>query len=475
MFERTVNEEDLDDLKQAREEADHAYNAALTVLDRALPARPTLPGPPGGDEGRFAALHSGRQLAPDDGPPFGSGWRAYLNRVAWHIIGPIVKRQQHFNRLVVEHLERADAVSAAQRQADDAAIAALGHYLDAITTFQSRLIQYSQQITPYVDTKDREATALMRRVTEDVAVQVDDLDCRLRALGDVDSLRTTVASLQREVLALRAAGAQAAASANAPAPPPEDAPRRPAPLQEPEGIDASLDAFAYVGFEDRYRGARESIRDRQRDYVPLFENAADVLDIGCGRGEFLDLLREAGIPARGVDANPEMVAGCRAQGLEAITGDALASLEALPDGALGGLFSAQVVEHLQPDVLVRLIRVAWRKLRPGSTIAIETINPSCWLAFFETYLRDFTHVKPLHPETLRYLLAAGGFHSPEIRFLAPIPEADRLQRLPMPNLTTEAPLDARLVACLRTVNLNVDRLNSLLFSSMDYAAVATRA
>ncbi len=488
MFERTVSAEDLAYLKRAREEADRAYNEALTVLDGTLPKRPVLPRPPAGDNDSFDALHAGRQLDTDESPTPDAGLRGRLRAVVWRIIGPIVKRQQHFNTLVVEHLERAAAAEAAQRRAADAIVRALDGHLQAVATFHSRLIQYLQHITPYVDTKDREASGLARRITEDVAERTDALDQRQQTLAGLD---TTVAHLQHEVLAIRSAGARGAASATPAADSPPatnsnaDAARSPAdsppaaatdaaPPTGREDIDASVDAYSYVGFEDRYRGAWEAIRDRQREYVPLFEGASDVLDVGCGRGEFLDLLRDAGIAARGVDANPAMVAACRSRGLEAATGDALAFLEALPDGALGGLFSAQVVEHLPPDTLVRLVRVAWRKLRPGSTIAIETINPSCWLAFFETYLRDITHIKPLHPETLRYLLAASGFHGPSIRFQSPVSEADRLRRLPVPDPAAGAPVDARLVACLSAANHNVDRLNSLLFSSMDYAVVATR-
>lgn len=470
MFERTVSADDLARLKRAREGADRTYNEALTVLDGALPKQPALPRPPAGDDDPLDALRAGRQLDTDEGPTSRGGWQGRLHALVWRVIGPIVKRQQHFNTLVVEHLERAAAAEAAQRRAADAVVRALEGHLEAVATFHSRLIQYLQQITPYVDTKDREASGLARRITEDVAEQAAALDRRQQTL---DGLDTTVAHLQHEVLAVRSTGARAApAPSSADSPPAATA--TPAPPPGQDGIDASVDAYSYVGFEDRYRGAWEAIRDRQREYVPLFEGASDVLDIGCGRGEFLDLLREAGIAARGVDANPQMVAACRDRGLTAATGDALAFLEALPDGALGGLFSAQVVEHLPPDTLVRLVRAAWRKLRPGSTIAIETINPSCWLAFFETYLRDFTHVKPLHPETLRYLLAASGFHSPAIRFQAPVAEADRLRRLPVPDPAAGASVDARLIACLDAVNHNVDRLNSLLFSSMDYAAVATR-
>ena len=477
MFRRSVSADDLARLKREREEADRAYNEALTRLDRSLPAPPAPPSLPAGGDGRLAALRAGRRLAPDWADAPVSGWRARLRAAAWRAAAPIVRRQERFNSLLIEHLERRGAAAADRRQAADAALRALGGHLEEIRTFHSRLVQYLQQITPFVDTKDREAAGLARRITEDAAAHADDLDRRLRALGD---LGTTVAHLQHEVTALRGAGARRQTPDGAGTdPPPTDgagtgspaaARDQPAAAPEPQGIDASVDAYSYVGFEDRHRGAWEAIRERQSEYAPLFAGASDVLDVGCGRGEFLDVLREAGVAARGVDANPEMVAACRARGLAASAGDALDSVEALPDGALGGLFSAQVVEHLPADRLVRLIRAAWRKLRPGSRIVIETINPACWLAFFETYLRDFTHVQPVHPETLSYLLAASGFHGPEIRYRSPLPEAHRLQRLDVP----DAAVDARLAACLRTVNHNVDRLNGLLFSSMDYAAVAER-
>ena len=495
MFQRSVSADDLARLKREREEADRAYNEALTRLDRSLPARPATPSPAAGGDDGLDALRAGRRLTPDWAAAPVSGWRARLRAAAWRAAAPIVQRQERFNALLIEHLERGGAAEAARRQAADAAFRALDGHLEETRTFHSRLVQYLQQITPFVDTKDREMAGLARRITEDAAAHADDIDRRLRALGD---LGTTVAHLQHEVTALRGAGAPrpAAASAGTDPPPapgdlsaaagdppaapgdppaaPEDPPAAPEdpPAADPgrQGIDSAVDAYSYVGFEDRYRGAWEAIRERQSDYAPLFAGASDVLDVGCGRGEFLDLLREAGVAARGVDANPEMVAACRARGLAASAGDALEAVEALPDGALGGLFSAQVVEHLPADRLVRLVRAAWRKLRPGSRIVIETINPACWLAFFETYLRDFTHVQPLHPETLSYLLAASGFHAPEIRYRSPLPEAHRLRRLDVP----DAAVDARLAACLRTVNHNVDRLNGLLFSSMDYAAVAER-
>ncbi len=111
-------------------------------------------------------------------------------------------------------------------------------------------------------------------------------------------------------------------------------------------------------------------------------------------------LKQAGITARGVDTNAEMAAIARERDLDVVETDALTALQAVPDGSLGGIIAAQVIEHLEPAYLVRLLEVAFDKLRPAAPIVLETINPACWLAFFSSYIRDLTHVRPVHPETL---------------------------------------------------------------------------
>jgi O-antigen chain-terminating methyltransferase len=160
---------------------------------------------------------------------------------------------------------------------------------------------------------------------------------------------------------------------------------------------------------------------------------------------------------------------CKARGLDVAEGDALQYMQLLADGSLGGLFAGQVVEHLQPDYLMRLLDTAYHKLRAGSRIVLETINPTCWAAFFSSYIRDPTHVRPVHPDTLQYLLNASGFQQVEIRYRAPWPDADKLQRVIVPD--TASP---ELRAAVGTLNANADRLNAKLFSFMDYAAVGIK-
>src|SRR6185369_7345906 len=89
-------------------------------------------------------------------------------------------------------------------------------------------------------------------------------------------------------------------------------------------------------------------------------------------------------------------------------------------------------EHLEPSYLMRALDVAFHKLRPGSPIVLETINPTCWFAFFSSYIRDLTHVRPIHPETLQYLLRASGFERVEIRYSAPVPEHMKMKTIDLP-------------------------------------------
>jgi O-antigen chain-terminating methyltransferase len=220
------------------------------------------------------------------------------------------------------------------------------------------------------------------------------------------------------------------------------------------------------------------IRERQADYLKLFAGRSDVLDVGCGRGEFLQLLREHGISGRGVDLNHEMVAECVAAGLDVQEVDAVSYLTTLPEATLGGLIAAQVVEHLEPEYLLRFLDEAFRVLRPGSPIALETINVTSWSAFFTSYLRDLTHVRPVHPETLQFVVTASGFLDAEIQFRAPLPDSEKL--LFTPRVTREVDLGRTgpegrgLLALAEAFDRNVERLNTQLYGPLDYAVVAWR-
>jgi O-antigen chain-terminating methyltransferase len=214
------------------------------------------------------------------------------------------------------------------------------------------------------------------------------------------------------------------------------------------------------------RGSTEEVRERQRPYVDDFREAAPVLDVGCGRGEFVALLREAGIEARGVDADADMVAYARGEGLDVEQADALAYLEALEDGTLGGIFCAQVVEHLPPGALVRLLELAYAKLRPGGVLVAETINPLSPVSL-RHYFADLTHAQPLVPETLALLVSGAGFGEVETRFLNEPPAGERLRAVDLPE-------DESFDGARAALAHNVERLNAQLFAPLDYAIVARK-
>ena len=387
-----------------------------------------------------------------DQAPAGAGLKARLASSARRLLGRVLSRQQEFNAAVVEHINRNMALG-----------------LDAHHASANTIEWMAGTIDGYRDARDeveRHLEALLARERRN--------DTAVRALAaQHEELRSALSVVQQAAHNLkREIEKVSAVNPKSQTPNPKSQESNPESRVPNPGLNSQfddLDSHKYVGFEDQFRGSPDDIRRRVEDYLPVFENASDVLDVGCGRGEFLELLRDRGVRAQGIDINPAMVEVCRGKGLQAETGDALAYLGGLPDGSLGGLFAAQVVEHLEPRYLMRLLDAAFDKLRPGAPIVLETINPACWFAFFESYIRDLTHVRPVHPDTLKYLLVATGFQRVEIRYQAPYPEADKLQ-----TLAHGRGAPTSLDDMIETLNANVEKINRLLFTYLDYAALGVR-
>jgi 2-polyprenyl-3-methyl-5-hydroxy-6-metoxy-1,4-benzoquinol methylase len=188
----------------------------------------------------------------------------------------------------------------------------------------------------------------------------------------------------------------------------------PSPVGEVLGFRASEPIVEgssdYVAFEELFRGPGERVSEMQRPYLELVREHQPVLDVGCGRGEFLSLLAAEGVVAEGVDVDAGMVSRCKALGLKASLGDANSYLEGLEEGSLGTIFSAQVIEHLPYEELRRMLELSRRKLRPGGLFIAETVNPHR-LSSLKTFWVDLTHQHPIFPEVALAACAIAGFES----------------------------------------------------------------
>jgi 2-polyprenyl-3-methyl-5-hydroxy-6-metoxy-1,4-benzoquinol methylase len=452
--------------RREREQAERRYVAALAALDAAA----ELPTP----------VTSTAAASEADLPRLNRIWNKYSSGGAR---GPIGRVVAEFARLLPwrRRALHGALIAAVNRQAEITRA-----LIDATRHFQSHVIWYGQTVAPFASTQagtagpgdPAEVNAALNAIAADWlrhrdAFQASEqrLLARMAALTRAyEELRDIANLTQHATVALqRQVGEMASATSGAAAPSAETAHAR----TPSTSSTTDSPSVSYVSFEDRFRGTREEIHQRLADYLPLFAGATDVVDIGCGRGELLELLREHHIPARGVDANIEMVHACRARGLEVEHADALTYLSARPDASLGGMTAIQVVEHLEPAHLVRFLQLAFQKLRPGAPLVLETVNVACWAAFFDSYLRDVTHARPLHPDTLRFLAQANGFANAAVQFRSPIPSHDRLPEVRLPH-REDAPPDPVLVDLAAAINAHAERLNTQLFSHRDYAIVARR-
>lgn len=282
------------------------------------------------------------------------------------------------------------------------------------SAFQHRVTLMDQSFRESVKAQHADFTQQLAHNTTDVQQRLwNDL---VKMRGEVEALIYTELRLLRQ----KAAQAPVAPIAPAAAPP---AGGVPAPAE------ISID---WARFADTFRGREEDIRARQQRHAERFQGTeGEILDLGCGRGEFLESARDLGLTARGIELSAECVALCRAKGLAAERADIFAYLDETPDRSLGGIFCAQVVEHLQPAQVPALIQKMSAKVRQGGLVMIETPNPECLAIFATHFYIDPTHTRPVPPVLLRFYLEEAGFGRIEVEKLAPAAESiPALNQLP---------------------------------------------
>jgi SAM-dependent methyltransferase len=423
----------LGKLKARQAEEDAAYEEALAALDRlaafSLPAEELNELP--------AQLEAINRLWK---APEGSGESlGFLERRATEALKPAIARQQEWNANVVRIL--------------NGFIAEESKAIARLREISSALVRYAQRLLPTADARDRVASGYATLRSELI---LEAFDRRLESLHlRVDGLKALLDRI--EVLGAEVRAVRETLAAQAPGPAVAQAAR--------EAASSSV----YGAFENRFRQSNDVLASRFAKYAADFADRpkdAAVLDLGCGRGEFLKALKDTGIQGRGVESNAAAVAVCQAKGLDVVNGDLIGFLKAAETASVGGIFAAQVAEHLPPAVLQSLLVESHRVLKAGGKLILETVNPRSVTGLLEVFNRDLTHEKPLHPDTFSFLAAAAGFVDVRVEMLSPLPALSQLRRLEASSSVPGQVVDV--------FNENVDRLNALLYGSLEYALHARR-
>lgn len=230
--------------------------------------------------------------------------------------------------------------------------------------------------------------------------------------------------------------------------------------QQEENIYDTID---YFKFQQNMRGSCAEIKEQQKSYVVYFEGCHNVVDLGCGRGEFLETLRDHDINAVGVDSYLESVKYCKMKGLQVSQGDVAQFLHEQKNDSIDGVFSAQLIEHITVGKILELCKESYRVMKPDSYIVLETPNPTCLSTYMNSFYLDPSHKNPVHPRLMEYLMQECGFRNIQILYT----EASKTNyHLPL--------LDVDHCKNLKEFNDGVNFLSDIIFGSQDYAIIAQK-
>ena len=235
---------------------------------------------------------------------------------------------------------------------------------------------------------------------------------------------------------------------------------------EKNNLDNDYANIDYFDFENHFRGSIEEIKKRQEMYIDYFIDKENVLDIGCGRGEFLHLMKANGVHAKGIDIYEEYADYCKSLGLEAMYGDGITYLHNSEE-EFGGIFVGQVIEHLDLNQIVSICNDAYKKLKTGASIVLESPNPRCLSTYTNSFYVDPTHVKPVHPLTMQYFLEKAGFKEVKIVYTSCSRVIQEIPKL-------EIDVSDKNKKSLENFNNIMHEVFELLYGSQDYAIIATK-
>lgn len=231
----------------------------------------------------------------------------------------------------------------------------------------------------------------------------------------------------------------------------------------PKEVTVSYGDFDYLTFEQKFRGSEAEIKNRQQIYLDYFKNKNNVLDIGCGRGEFLELMSDNGISAKGVELSRDFVQICEDKCLDVIYSDAIEYLDTLEDKSLGGVIISHVVEHLDIPYISHMLELLYEKMQKSSYIILETPNPRTIAIFRNSFYMDPTHIKPIHPELLKFMVSSAGFREAQEKTYPYSKENFRIPALLGENISN-----------LGEFNQSLNVLNDVLFGFQDYTITAIK-
>lgn len=362
----------------------------------------------------------------------------------------------------------------------------LKEYFSNERDYQTHLVRFLNDVAKYADARDAQnfwelvrkidvdTTRALERIERIADEQSGDLRSSERRL--IESLEQARRELSQSLAELRTLGVQQGdrlsvvesvasglekIAARLSVPQPDALP------QAARAETGPAPDYRYLLLENRFRGSEEEISRRLEHYPALFPtDGRPVLEIGGGRGELQKLFAARSMRSYMVDMDAAMVEAATAAGVDARLGDGIAHLASCEDRSLAGVIAVQVVEHLTRPQLETLVELCVRKVAPGGAVVFETINPQSVLALSSNYFRDPTHVFPMHPDTMRYMMELSGMKQIEVRYQSPVPAEAQLRNIPVSEY-----MPPNWAYTVELMNHNVDQLNRLLYGAQDYCII----